>query len=525
MSPALDLVRTLALAEVRMRLRRPSTLVTLLAVVALSWLMIPDPAAGSTLLAIDGARVRYTSATLALGSAAMGALLFALAGFFLLRGRMAEDLRSGLAGVIGASQAGNAVFVLGRWCGAVLYLLALVAAFMLTVVVCHLVRGEGPVQPFVYLQTYALVMVPMVLFAAGCALLCDSWAPLMGKGGDLLYFAGWVAQLGMLASVVEPAAAPTALPVAISTDFTGMSAIVAALAAHLDVHNMMLGIADFDAAKAPLALPDWVWTGRLVATRCAAAVLALVPLLLAIRLFHRFSPDRVQPGRARLRRSPLALLNGWLRPLARLAQPLFALAVRLPGMAGQALADAALTLVAAPAAIGALLVTQLAALVVGAPALPALALGCVAFWGILASDLSTRDGDAALDGMACVVPGGAARRYWRQLAAALVLGLMFTGIAALRLAFGDPLRAAALLAGVFALAALATLLGRTSGTARTFLALFLFGLYVSISAKDVAALDVVGFHGMATPLTVLAWAGGGVLAAVGGHWWNRRAGA
>lgn len=519
MSARLDMrvIATLALLEARMRLRRASSLVTLLAVVVLSWLIIPDPASGTTLLAIGGARVLYTSSAIALGSASMATLLFGLAGFFLLRGRMAEDLRAGLGGVIGASPTGNAAFVLGRWCGGVAYLLALAGAFMLTAFACHLLRGEGPLQPLVYLQTYALVLVPMALFAAGCALLADSWAPLMGKAGDLLYFIGWVAQLGMLASASK--GKPTAIPV----DFTGMSAIIAALGAHLDIHgDMMLGLAHYDRTLAPLTLPDAMWSGPLAASRCVAAVLALVPLLLAMPLFHRFSPDRVKPARARARRSPLALLNGWLRPLARLAQPLFALSARLPGIAGQVLADVALTLAGAPAAIAALLAAQVLAVVLDARMLPGLAIACVAFWGILASELSTRDGDAALDGMGAVVAGGAARRYWRQLAAALVLGLMFTALAALRLAVSDPLRAGALLAGLFALAALATLLGRASGTARSFLALFLFGLYVSISAAGVPALDVVGFHGTATLPSVLGWAGMGVLAALAGHLWNRR---
>src|SRR5206468_12532806 len=62
----------------------------------------------------------------------------------------------------------------------------------------------------------------------------------------------------------------------------------------------------------------------------------------------------------------------------------------------------------------------------------------------------------------------------------------------------DLLRAAALLAGVFALSALCSLLGRASGSARTFLALFLVGLYMSISVDKVAPVDVIGFHGAAT---------------------------
>ncbi|WP_296946143.1 hypothetical protein [uncultured Massilia sp.] len=517
-----DLLRTLALTEARQRLRRLSTLVVLLAVVALGWLMIPDPRGGSTLIAVAGARVVYTSSALALGSASLAALVFGLAGFFLLRGRMAEDLRAGLGGVIGASPAGNALFLAARWCGGVLYLLALMGVFLLTILACHLLRGEGPIEPLVYLQTHALVLVPLALYCASCAVLCDSWAPLMGKGGDLLFFLGWVAQLGMLAETTAGAAAVAHAPAVPPIDFTGMSAIVAALAAHVDTHDMMLGIATFDRAVPPFALPAWLWTGPLVLARVLAAVLAVVPLLLAVPLFHRFSPDRVKPGRARARRAPLALLNGWLRPLARLAQPLFGLAARLPGIAGQTLADVALTLAAAPAALALLLAAQAAALAVDVARLPALALAAVACWGILASDLSTRDGDCACAGLGAAVPGGAARRYWRQLLAALVLGLMFTGVAALRLAVHDPLRAWALLAGLFALAALATLLGRASGSARTFLALFLFCLYVSVNASDVAALDLVGFHGTATRVSVLGWLAAGLAAAWTGHAWNLR---
>ncbi len=516
MNAALAAIRTLALLEARVRLRRLSTLVTLLAVVALGWMMISDPADGMTLIAVRGARVLYTSSALALGSAALATLLLALAGFYLLRGRVAEDLRSGTGAVIGASSNGGALFVVARWCGGVLYLAALTGAFMATVLLCHAVRGDGPIEPLVYLQTYALVLGPMMLFTASCATLFDAWAPLMGKKGDLLYLFVWVGQMALLPVVTE-GGRPTVIPF----DFTGTSAVITALVADMGASDsLMLGIAGFDRHKAALALPTWMWTTSMVATRCLTAALALVPLLLALPLFHRFSPDRVKPGKARARRSPLAVVDGWLRPLARLADPLFGLATRTPGIAGQALADVALTLAASPSAIALLLAVQVPALVLGVQALAPFALACVAYWGILVSDVSTRDGDVALAGMGAAVPGGSARRYWRQFLASLVLGLMFSGVAVLHLALADPVRAGALLSGVFALAAFASLSGRTSGTSRTFLALLLFGLYVSVNVSRGAWADIVGFHGNATIISSLAWAGLGVLAVLGGHLWN-----
>lgn len=514
----LHAIGALARLDARMRLRRPATLAVMLTVAALTWLMISDPSTGRTLIAAGGVRMLYTSSTLALGSVAQASLLFALAGFYLLRGRTAEDVRLGLGGPIGASPLGGATFVLGRWCGALLYQLALFGAFAATVLLCHLVHGERPIQPLVYLQTFALVLGPMALFTAGCAVLFDGWAPLMGKFGDILYFVIWCGQVGMLAAATETAGPPFAIPV----DFSGMSAVVTALSGSFDTRHMSLGIADFDPALAPQALPDWVWSGQLVAMRVVSAVLALAPLPLALALFHRFSPDRVKPARARARRSPPALLNGWLRPLARITHPLFALSARLPGIAGQALADVALTLAATPTAIALLLAAQMAALVVPIRSLPALALACVAVWGVLVSDLPTRDRDHRCDALGAAVPGGAARRYWRQLAAILALALLFDGVALLRLAAATPLRALALLAGVAALAGLASLLGRASGSARTFLTLFLFGLYVSVGMDKVALADVVGFHGAATVASCLVWAGAGLATAWCGHLWNRR---
>jgi hypothetical protein len=324
--------------------------------------------------------------------------------------------------------------------------------------------------------------------------------------------------MGMLSTLTE-GGTPHVIPL----DFMGTSAVITALAVHVDVGNgLMLGIADFRADQAPLVLPTWLWTWRLGAARSLTAALALIPLLLALPLFHRFSPDRVKPGKARARRSPLAVVDGWLRPLARLVDPLFGLAARVPGIAGQALADVALTLAAAPSALALLLVVQLPAFFLPLDALAPFALACVAYWGVLVSDLSTRDGDAALASMSAAVPGGAARRYWRQFLASLVLGLMFTGVAALHLAAADPQRACALLCGVFALAAFASLLGRTSGTSRTFLSLFLFALYVSINVSRGAWADIVGFHGNATVASSLAWAGLGVLAVLGGRVWKGR---
>ncbi len=343
--------KALALNEVRLRLRRISTLVALLAVSIISWGMISDPATGDAVIVINNARVLYTSNVIAIGSSSLACILIGLGGFYLVRGRIAEDVRSGTGSVIGATPVGNALFLCGRWAGAVAYLAAVTVAFMFTMLALHAVRGDGPIEPLVYLQYYALLLGPMIFFTASCAILFDSVAALMGKGGDVLYFFIWAAQLGVAVAITTDTGRQ--VPSFASIDFSGIGAAMLLIRQGFDTTQIALGGGTFDPALAPLSLQAVLWTPNLVATRFAAAALAMLPLLPAVFLFHRFSPDLVKVSTAAKRRSPLDMLNGWLRPLARLVQPLFRLAARMPGLAGQVLADVALTLTTSPTAIAA----------------------------------------------------------------------------------------------------------------------------------------------------------------------------
>ncbi|MDB5919668.1 MAG: hypothetical protein JWR40_3902 [Massilia sp.] len=104
----------------------------------------------------------------------------------------------------------------------------------------------------------------------------------------------------------------------------------------------------------------------------------------------------------------------------------------------------------------------------------------------------------------------------------MVPGSMFAGVAALRFEVHQPVRAAAVAAGIFALAATASLLGRCSRTQRTFLALFLFWLYVASQATRVPMVDAVGFNGAANVQSVLAYLAIGMALVAAGYCWNRR---
>lgn len=516
----LALLKILVWNEVRLRMRRLSTVVCTLAVIALSWAMIPDPASGYTLIAVDDARVLYNSSALALGSASLAAILFGLGGFYLVRGRIAEDLRSGAGGVIAASEVSDGLFLCSRWLGGVAYLGLLLLAFMATILLCHALRGDAAIEALVYLQNYAILLLPMVFFAVSCAVCFDSWAPLMGKRGDILFFLLWALQLSLLAKLEQ--LRPDEISPWLLLDFSGVLSGFLSLRQHLQTDQIALGFTDFDASRSAVLLPSALWPARLIWLRAACALLALLPLLPARFLFHRYSPDRVKSGRTRQRRSPLAFLNAGLRPLARLAQPWFSLALRWPGFGGQVAAEVALTLAGAPAMGGALLLVVFASLLAPAAALPAVLVAAVACWGLFVGELSTRDFAACSEDLSGSAAGGVTRRYLRQLATGMLLGLLFMGVIAGRWSYSEPQRAAALLSGLLSLSALATLLGCCSRTARTFLALFLFGLYVALNATRFAMLDVVGFNGVANPASIAAQLTIAFVATLAGYTYNRR---
>jgi hypothetical protein len=516
-------IKALALNEVRLRLRRTSTLVTLGVVIFLSWLIIADPASGSALIVVDGARVLYTSSALAVGSATFGCLLFGLGGFYLARGRVAEDIRSGTGSVIGATPVSNALFVFSRWLGSVAYLWALILVFMLTIMVLHAVRGDGPIEPLVYLQNYVLTLFPMVIFTASCAALFDNWAPLMGKRGDVLFFFVWAMQLGLVMPTVDKTLVGGAIPLIELLDFNGMGSTMLVVTEAVQSKHVALGGGDFKAALAPVRMGSDLWSAKLVGMRAVSAMLALLPLLLSVALFHRFSPDRVKVAIARKRRSPLAVINTLLRPLSRLVTPMFRVAAAIPGMPGQVVGDIALTLVTSPTALVALAASLVASLAVPLAGLNAVLLASLAFWGVLVSDISTRDFSASTEDMTGAVRGGVSARFVRQYAATALLGLAFCGVVALRWSALDPVRALAVLSGVLSLSALATMFGRCSRSASLFMALFLFWCYLEMNRPKMALLDAAGFDGAANIHSVMMWTLAGAAALAMGYAWNRRA--
>ena len=503
----LSLYKALVLNEWRLRSRRISSLVILLAVVAVSWLMVLDPKTGVAMMVTGKQRVAYESQALAFATTLIASLLFGLAGFYLARGRSQEDLRTGTAGVLAATPVTNAQLIGVRWLGAFGFLFSLGTVVMLTIWVLQLVRGDGPLQPWPYVQMLVLGLAPGLMLCASLAVLADAWAPLMGKRGDLLYWVFWMAQFAFV---------PASLGSGVHQlsgwqvfDVNGMSPLLVSVSRLLDVQSLSVGGAPFDPNLPLLHMPEGLWSRELVALRLGAMMVALLPLVPAVLRFHRYAPDLVKArsatGRWRVVLALQWLLRPVLRPLTLAIGLMLRTAARLPGLPGRWLADVSLLMLSQPLLSLAMLAGALASAVAPAHAVPALLAATLAAWGVAIAEVSSRDLQSGTLALASALPGGGTERAWRQALAALGLGLVLALPALLRELGTAPVQVLACVAGLIFLAVAATWLGRLTQGPRTFLAIFLFGLYLDLNKTGVAALDVLGLVGDATAGSAAAY--------------------
>jgi hypothetical protein len=503
------LYKALVINEWRLRSRRISSLVILLAVVAVSWVMVLDPSSGVAMMVTNKQRIAYESPALAFATNLIASLLFGLAGFYLARGRTQEDLRTGTAGVLAATPVTAAQLLGARWLGAFGFLFSLGTVVMLTVWVLQLVRGEGPLQPLPYLQMLVLGLAPGLMLCASLAVLADAWVPLMGKRGDALYWVLWMLQFAFLPAMLTEGGT-LRLSGWQLFDVNGMSPLLVAVSRLMDVSHISVGGSPFDPKLPILHMPAGLWTSELVALRVGAMLVALLPLVPAVKLFHRYAPDRVKlrnpAGRSRLVLALQWLLRPVMHPFTRALGLVLRGAARVPGLPGRWLADVALVLLSQPLLALAMFGGAVASAMVPAQVLPGVLAGTLCAWGIAVADISSRDLQSGTLALAGAAPGGLLERGGRQAAAAFCLGLTLALPALLRQGLTSPVLPWACVVGLLFLSVAATLLGRLTQGSRTFLALFLFALYVNMQKTGVAALDLLGLAGDASAVSAAGYA-------------------
>src|SRR5512136_3355810 len=125
------------------RVRRYSFLVTLLAIVVVTYLYLPalDTPAWFY-LNMGGARPIYNSAWIGLAVAALMTEFFPLFGFYRVKNAIERDRRTGVGEIIAATAISKPVYTLGKWLSNMAVFGAVIGVTIATSLVLQLVRAE-----------------------------------------------------------------------------------------------------------------------------------------------------------------------------------------------------------------------------------------------------------------------------------------------------------------------------------------------------------------------------------------------
>src|SRR4029079_1009327 len=130
MSSLPRLARAQVEAEVKTRLRSPATVVAVVAIFALSFWWIPDPATGAVSLGWEGPDGRlttgiYNSAYVGAAASALASIFLTLIGFSLVAGSVRRDEDTRVGAILAATPISKTAYLLGKLVANVVYLGAL----------------------------------------------------------------------------------------------------------------------------------------------------------------------------------------------------------------------------------------------------------------------------------------------------------------------------------------------------------------------------------------------------------------
>ena len=505
MPTVLQQVLGIAGTDLRLRLRRPATLWLILILSGLAYMLIPDPATGRALMVVDGARALYTSQVVALATAGLASLFLTFAGFYLSSNAIRRDLIARTGGIIAATPVSSSTYLVGKFLGGAAFLGLVTIVYVLNVMAMHLLRGEGPLEPFTYFLTYALALGPAILVVAALALMFECVPMLSGRLGDVLYFFIWAVLLAM-GAMSERGGIGQYL------DVMGLGFIMRQVHAVSNSTQLAIGMTPFRGDVAPWVLPPIPLSFGILWPRIVVALLT-VPILIVARLFfHRFDPARVKSGRQGGGGGIIRRISVLIKPVTRVVSEAGARIVpAAPGVLRPILAETIMTLCQSPLVLlawfGVVAGTILSRGETVRHVLPMIVAIVLA---VALADLATRDRVAGtlpmLYSMPRVKPGYA----FIKLGAATLLALLFCIPPAIRIAFTAPGSALSLLIAAGFMGALATALGLLTRTPKTFMGVFMLFLYLVLNGAQVPGLDFAGWNAVATGSTRVGY----ILAAV-----------
>jgi hypothetical protein len=489
-------ILTIAITDLRMRVARGSTVVVLVALCIFAYVLVPDLSTGRALMQVNGHRALYNSATIALATSSLCAVMLGLAGFYLTSNTVRRDLDSRTGYVIASTRVRSIEYLGGKLLGSTAFLALVVLVYVINVMAMQLLRGEAPLEPITYLAMFLAIVGPVTIVVSAIALMFECLRPLSGRIGDVLYFFVWA----FLLSAPAATAVSGASGASSHFDVFAMSFVINAAndqaTSDFQAHpEVSIGSSRFDPTKAPWRFEGVTWSAPVIAARITSALLALPALLIAWLAFARFDPAKMKGGAERSRASARGRVTAPLRGLIRLLRPA---SWAGPGLLRATLGEIAITLMLHPAVVLAMIAAAVAGALVDTVALRSAVIPIV-FVVLVATlaEIPTRDRAARVEGIRNGIAGVRQSSAYAKLLAALGIAIAFLVVPLVRLAIASPSDALSLLIGGWLFAAAGVGLGMLSRTPKLFGGVALLFLYVVVSSGRAPEFDFAGWNGVA----------------------------
>ncbi len=496
-------------ADFLIRFRRMSTLIVFLLLSAFAYVWIPAPSTGRALIQVDGHRAIYNSGAIGLGTASLGMIFVGLFGYYVISNAIRRDVVSRCGVVAASTPMRSFEYLLGKFFGNLAFLITFLAGFMLSSMAMLIVRGEAPLEPFVFVRQYLLLASGAVFFVSGIAVLFESIPLLAGKFGDVVYFFCWIGSLGVVAGGEVGRLSWTRY-----FDFTGFGFMISQMRGALHTNSIAIGSSPFDPTKTPILFPGLMMTPDWFLPRLVSLGIPIGFVALAGLFFHRFDPVRTRRTSEKANRNWIGRVQTLFKPLSRRVVAILMLPVRGQSFVTAIWADAVLTITLFPLVLIALVGITVATF---AAPLSAVLPICLAVLAIIISDMATRDVRAGTRAILSATPRLREQLVWWKFSSTLLLSALLFTLPILRAAISGLTTLCALLTGLFFLSASATALGLATRNAKTFIVAFLSFWYLAINDHGATPmLDFAGFNQVANARTLafyLALSLGGLIAA------------
>ena len=487
--------------DVRLRLRKSSTIVTFILLCLAAYSVVPDPANGRTLITIDGHRAVYNSEAIALATATLCSVFLGLFGFYLISNSIQRDINTGTGFLIASTPIKNFEYLTGKFLGNILFLSVIAFAFMLNAMVMHLLRGEVRLQPLIYIEYYLLLLPPMIVFISIMALVFEISPAFSGKVGDSVFFIVWM--LSLLPSIA----------VAFNLNF-------AAIGSYFDIYGIGIagkhlqqtiagkdfgmGSVVYDTEKSPVFIGGLVFSVSLLQTRIVSSLVFLPLLVISWRFFHRFDPSLIKINPSNSRQPIIDRINRIISPITAKITAVNLIShdpARGYTLMRSVNAEFLLILRLSPLILIEMLLLAIIALLVPLNILQEVILPLIfLLLAISAADISVREENYGtmhlLYGMPMI------KSYfvvWKYMAT-LLIAFGFTLVPLVRILITvSAYRAFSLLIGTLFFSSSAICLGVVTKTSKAFIVISLLFLYLVSSDKGRSiGFDFAGWYGIAT---------------------------